>query len=246
MELPGARCLVTGGSSGIGRALAVELARRGADVLVLGRDRERLDAAAATTGGGALLADLADPQALADVSEAAGAVDVLVHCAGLGLAGPVATAPPAAVQRLAAVNLVAPMLLTRALLPGMLDRRRGHLVFVASVAGHVGVKGEAVYAATKGGLITFAESLQQELAGSGVGVTLVSPGVIDTPFFEHRGVPYTRARPRPVPPEPLAREIADAIASGRAHVLVPRWLGLPVRLHGVLPGLYRSLARRFG
>ncbi|HJU46759.1 MAG TPA: SDR family NAD(P)-dependent oxidoreductase, partial [Gaiellaceae bacterium] len=168
------------------------------------------------------------------------------HCAGVGLAGPAAEVAPAAVERLVAVNLAAPLLLTRALLPGLLERRRGHLVFVASIAGHVGVKGEAVYAATKGGLITFAESLQQELAGSGVGVTLVSPGVVDTPFFEHRGSPYARSRPRPVPPEPLAREIADAIEAGRAHVIVPRWLGLPLRLHGLLPGFYRSLARRFG
>jgi short-subunit dehydrogenase len=117
---------------------------------------------------------------------------------------------------------------------------------VASIAGHLGVKGEAVYAATKGGLVVFAESLQQELAGSGVGVTLVSPGVIETEFFERRGAPYARTRPRSVPPEPLAREIAAAIESGRPLLIAPHWLQLPVRLHGLAPGLYRALASRFG
>jgi short-subunit dehydrogenase len=128
----------------------------------------------------------------------------------------------------------------------MLQRRRGHIVNVASVAGHVGVAREAVYAATKGGLVTFTESLCQELARSPVGVSLVSPGVVDTPFFERRGVPYGRARPRPVPPELVADAIVAAMVARRSQVFVPRWLGGPVRLRGALPGLYRSLATRFG
>lgn len=246
MELRGARCLVTGGSSGIGRAVAVELARRDARVVVLGRDRERLLEVAAVTGGEVVVADLADTSGVPAAAASAGPVDVLVHCAGVGLAGPLPTVAPPAAERLLAINLLAPILLTRALLPGMLERRRGHVVCVASIAGHLGVKGEAVYAASKGGLIAFAESLHQELAGSGVGVTVVSPGVIDTPFFERRGAPYARRRPRPLPPEPLAARIAEAIASGRALVVEPRWLELPVRLHGLAPGLYRALASRFG
>ncbi len=246
MELRGSRCLVTGGSSGIGRAVALELGRRGAQVVALGRDRERLDEVAAAARGESLLADLADTEGVPALAPAAGAVDVLVNCAGLGLAGPFAEADAFAVERLVAVNLLAPILLTRALLPGMLERGRGHIVCVASIAGHVGVKGEAVYAASKGGLIAFAESLQQELAGTRVGVTLVSPGVIDTPFFARRGTPYARTRPRPLPAEPLARRIADAISSNRPLLVEPRWLELPLRLHGVAPGLYGALARRFG
>jgi short-subunit dehydrogenase len=128
----------------------------------------------------------------------------------------------------------------------MLERGRGHVVNVGSIAGHVGVPREAVYAAAKGGLAVFTESLRQELAGTGVGVSLVSPGVVDTPFFERRGAPYERRRPRPVGADAVARALVDAIERDRPLVLVPGWLALPARLQGALPGLYRALAGRFG
>ena len=246
MKPGGALCLVTGASSGIGRATARRLAREGAHVLLLGCDRDRLERAAAECGGVAVVADLSRPENIWRAAAAAGPVDVLVNNAGIGLAGPLADAPPASVGQLVAVNLLAPILLTRALLPGMLERGRGHVVNVASVAGHVGVAGEAVYAATKGGLVAFTESLDQELAGGPVGVSLVSPGVVDTPFFERRGVPYGRRRPRPIPAERVADAIVGAISDGRAEVFVPRWLAEPVRLRGALPGVYRALASRFG
>jgi short-subunit dehydrogenase len=250
VELRDAVCLVTGASSGIGRATALELARAGARVVLLGRDRARLERAAAEVGGRALVADLARAaeaaRAAAAAAEPFGPVDVLVNNAGIGLAGPFAAAGPRRLEELVAVNLLAPLLLTRALLPGMLERGRGHVVNVASVAGHVGVRGEAAYAATKGGLVVFTESLQQELAGTPVGVSLVSPGAIATPFFERRGSPYGRSRPRPLPPERVAEAIAGAIARERASVFVPRWLSGPARLHGALPGLYRRLAERLG
>jgi short-subunit dehydrogenase len=114
------------------------------------------------------------------------------------------------------------------------------------VAGHVGVPEEAVYAATKAGLITFSDSLRYELDGTGVGVSVVSPGVVDTPFFERRGRPYDRRFPKPIQPEPVAAAILRAIRSEKAQVFVPAWGSFPARLRGGLPGLYRALARRFG
>jgi short-subunit dehydrogenase len=247
VNLVGAACLVTGASSGIGRATAVRLAAGGARVVLLGRDRDRLERAAAAAGRGtAIVADLGLPEDVARAAEEAGPVDVLVNNAGVGLAGPFEGAEAPGIERLVAVSLIAPMLLTRALLPGMLERRRGHVVNVASVAGHVGVAGEAIYAATKGGLIAFTESLRQELAGRPVGISLVSPGPVDTPFFANRGAPYGRRRPRPVLPSRVADAIVTAIAEERAEVFVPRWLAEPVRLRGAVPGLYRTLASRFG
>ena len=144
------------------------------------------------------------------------------------------------------VNLGAPVRLTRALIPGMLERRRGHVVNVASVAGHVGVPDEAVYAATKAGLITFSDSLRYELDGTGVGVSVVSPGVVDTPFFERRGRAYDRRFPKPIATELVAEAILRAIRTGKPQVFVPAWGSFPARLRGGLPGLYRTLARRFG
>ncbi len=242
MRLAGARVLVTGASSGIGAATALELSARGARLVLSGRDQEALAGVAARAGGEILPADLSDPSA--DLAVRAGRVDMLVACAGEGWSGPLARMPGGTAERVIAVNLTAHVQLTRLLLPGMLERGRGHLVYVASIAGAVGVREEAVYAATKAGLLAFAESLRYELPG--VGVTAVVPGVVDTPFFARRGRPYTRRRPAPVPPERVARAIAVAVERDRAEVYVPAWLRLPARLHGAAPGAFRVLARRFG
>jgi short-subunit dehydrogenase len=237
MRLDGAVALVTGASSGIGRATATALAARGARVIALGRDQERLEG----VGERQVLWDLAEPGAVANEI---GPVDVLVNNAGIGWAGPLAETPD--VERLVAVNLVAPILLTRALLPGMLERGLGHVVNVASIAGFVGPRKEAVYAATKGGLIAFTESLRYELRGTGVGVTLVAPGVVATPFFERRGRPYERSWPRPIPVERVAEAIARAIEAEQDEVFIPRWLSAVARLRGAAPGLFRTFTRRFG
>ncbi len=117
---------------------------------------------------------------------------------------------------------------------------------VASIAGHVGVKDEAVYGSTKAGLIGFSESLRYELEGSGVQVSVVSPGAVQTSFFQRRGRPYGRSFPRPITPEQVADTVVRAIRSGRPQLYAPRWMALPVWLRGTWPGLYRMLAGRFG
>lgn len=240
MNLAGSVALVTGASSGIGRATARALAARGAQVVALGRDAERLE------GERAIVCDLADRAAVAHAVEQAGAVDLLVNNAGLGWAGSFVDVDPEDVERLVAVNLVAPILLARALVPGMVERGRGHVVNVASIAGYVGPRREAVYAATKGGLVAFSESLRYELAESGVAVSLVAPGAIDTEFFERRGEPYGRAWPRPQSPDRVAEAIVRAVESGRAEVFVPRWMAGVARLRGAAPSLFRALTSRFG
>jgi short-subunit dehydrogenase len=233
--------LITGASSGIGAATARALAGSGARLILAGRDRERLADVAARTGGRALAGDLADASELAG---RVGPVDILVNNAGLGWAGPFARMPSADLDRLVDVNLTAPIRLTRLLLPGMIDAGRGHLVFVASIAGAMGVREEAVYSATKAGLLAFAEGLRHELRGIGVSVLL--PGAVDTPFFDRRGAPYARRRPAPIPPERVARAIVAAIERERPESYVPGWLRIPARLRGAAPGAVRALSRRFG
>jgi short-subunit dehydrogenase len=250
MRLNGATALVTGASSGIGAAAAAALAASGARLLLTGRDEARLADVAARTGGVALPCDLAaagGPARLAEAVLAAGdEVDILVNNAGLGWAGPLGDLPPGKLGELMTVNLAAPIELTRLLVPGMVRRGRGRLVFVSSIAGVTGVRGEAVYAATKAGLGTFAESLGYELRGHGVGVTMIVPGVIDTPFFSRRGRPYGRKRPAPVPAERVAAVIVAALRHDRAVAYVPGWLRLPAWIHGAAPGTFRVLATRFG
>lgn len=250
MLLEGRVALVTGASSGIGRAVAPLLAERGASLALAGRDPQALAAVAERTGGQALEADLASPggaERLAElVLERWGRVDLLVSNAGAGWAGDLAAMPLELAERLIALNLVAPVRLTRLLLPGMLERGSGHLVYVTSIAGVTGVAREAVYSAAKAGLATFADSVREEVAGAGVTVSVVVPGVVDTPFFDRRGSAYDRSWPAPIPAERVARALLRAVSSDRAEVFVPAWIRLPARLKGAVPSLYRTLALRFG
>lgn len=242
--------LVTGASSGIGAATAVRLSEAGWYPLLSGTDPGRLGEVATRTGGAALVADLCAASGSDDLAAralaAAGRVDLLVANAGIGWRGPFARMPVDVLERMIALNLTAPLRLTRLLLPGMVERGSGRIVLVGSIVGRLGVREEAVYAATKAALGMFAESLRYELRGTGVGVSVVLPGVVDTPFFSRRGTPYERSRPRPVPPERVADAIVGAVAGGREQVIVPGWLRLPERVHGVAPRLFERLASRFG
>jgi short-subunit dehydrogenase len=218
-------------------------------LVLSGRDTARLTAVAAQTGATAIPADLADPegpQKLAAAAQAsAGHIDLLVSNAGAGWAGPISELTSAKAAELVALNLLAPIQLARLLAPSMASRGYGRLIFVSSVAGATGVRHEAAYAATKAGLNCFADSLTYELAGSGVGVSLVLPGVVDTPFFDRRGRRYGRVWPVPISADRVARAIRDAAERDRPAVYVPGWLQFPARLHGAAPGAFRRAAARF-
>ena len=250
MHLNGAVALVTGASSGIGRAVVERLTAAGSIVLAAGRNRDRLAEVTDATGATPLLADLVEPGAGRALAERAIArwarVDIVVNNAGVGWEGSFTGMSDVIAAKLMAVNLWAPIELTRALLPGMIRRGGGHLVYVTSIAGRVGVANESVYAASKAGLDVFAESLRLELSGRGVAVSVVVPGVVDTPFFARRGRRYYRRLPRPQPPGRVADALVSAIDRDRAEVYVPGWLRVPVAVRGLLPPVYRRLARRFG
>ena len=228
--------IVTGASSGIGAATAIELARRGAKVALAARRQEELAGVerAITAAGGDALAvptDMTDEEQVQRLVErvttAYGRVDALINNAGIGGEGALAEVAPEEIARTVNVNLLAAMLATRSVLPGMVERRHGAIVCVASVAGHVAVS--PVYSATKFGLRGFSLSLRRELHGTGVSVSLVSPGFIRTPLTGNR---------RRLPgPEIVARAIADLIAHPRREVVVPGYYRLAIWAERFLPGL---------
>jgi NADP-dependent 3-hydroxy acid dehydrogenase YdfG len=214
--------IVTGASSGIGAATARELARRSARVVLAARRADELEAQvqAIRRGGGEAMAiptDVADSNQVSLLVErtvaAFGRVDVLVNNAGAGWLRPLASSSPDEVARLLEVNLLAAMLLTRAVLPGMLERHHGAIISVGSLSGRVAM--EPVYSATKYGLRGFSLALRRQVVGSGVSVSLVSPGNIETAMTEHVAARMPK-------PELVARTIADLVIHPRREVVVPR------------------------
>ncbi len=239
--------LITGASRGIGAATAQELALRGYALVLAARSVGPLATLAgelASAGCPALPVptDLCRPEEVQRLARVAlehfGRVDALVHNAGVGSARrPFARLGEDVTQALLDTNLVAPIALTHALLPGMLERRSGAIVFVASVAGHVAMPASVIYSATKFGLRGFALSLRREVGHHGVGVSIVSPGFIDTEMTAQlRRVPKAS-------PELVARVIADLIARPRREVITPGYYRLAIWLDRALPGLLDRVLR---
>ena len=220
-ELDGRVAIVTGASSGIGAATAIELASRGARVVLAARRVEALRARANmihASGGDAraVPTDVADREQLSQLvkeAEAAfGPVDVLVNNAGCSWTTPLVDSDPDDIVGLLDVNLVAAMLLTRAVLPAMVERRRGAIVFVGSLSGRVAM--EPLYSASKYGVRGFALALRRQLLGSGVSVSLVSPGNIRSDMTRH--VPGHLPEARVV-----GEAVADLIVRPRREVIIP-------------------------
>jgi len=249
MELHGSRVLLTGASGGIGQAMARALAGRGAHVLLSGRRVDQLDQLKAELGDAAecLPADLAEPGAPAGLAERAGAVDVLVANAGLPASGRLDDFAPGEIDRALDVNLRAPIQLTRALLPGMLERGRGHVVLVSSLSGKVASVGSAVYSATKFGLRGFAAGMREDLHDSGVGMTLVSPGfVAEAGMFAESGVRLPRWIGT-VTPEQVADGVVKGIERERAEVdVAPLGLRAGTAVGAMAPVTTARLQRRLG
>jgi short-subunit dehydrogenase len=222
MELAGRTALLTGATGGLGRAIAEALAARGAMLRLSARRRDALEALAASLPGDhrVLPADLAEPGAAETLAAEAGAVDVLVANAGVGGAGLLEDFTPDEVSRALRVNLEAPMLMARALAPGMVERGSGQLVFICSLNGKAGTPRTSLYCATKFGLRGFALALRTDLLPKGVGVSLVSPG-----FIRGAGM-FADAGAKPPPPmgtsspEQVGAGVVRAIERDKLEVVV--------------------------
>jgi short-subunit dehydrogenase len=249
VEIQGASVLLTGATGGLGRAIAAALDGRGGRLLLSGRRADVLEEIRAGLAGEAecLPADLSDAGEVAVLAERAGAVDALVANAALPASGSLDDFSPEEIDRALDVNLRAPMQLTRALLPGMLERGRGHVVLVSSLSGKVASVGSSVYSATKFGLRGFAAGLREDLHGTGVGVSVVYPGfVAGAGMFAEAGVELPRWV-RLVEPGQVAEAVVEGIEAGRAEIEVaPLSLRAGALVGSLAPVTVAKLQRRLG
>jgi 3-oxoacyl-[acyl-carrier protein] reductase len=251
----GTRAIVTGASRGIGRALSVALAARGAQLGLLARSRERLEALIAElpeSPAGPHLALAADIARNAQVTRAvdrfakrAGGIDLLVANAGVAHYAPFADQEIEKAEEMVRVNVLGTIYSVKAALPHMLDGARGHIVITSSGAGLRAFPWAAVYGATKAADRGFAEALRHELSGTGVSVTTVYPGETQTDLHAHERevLPDWRANERELPPERVVGAILEAIEKDSRAVYVPglvRVLGL----NGLAPRLTDRLLAR--
>jgi short-subunit dehydrogenase len=256
-ELKGARALLTGAAGGLGRHIARSLAAEGVDLALTDLPDTPLADAAEDVGkqgvrAEALVADLArgpEVEALVDRVAAGGAIDILVNNAGVEYAGAFTRNTPEELEQITRVNLLAPMLLTRLLLPGMLERGRGHVVNIASMAGKGAFPYLGSYCATKHGLVGFTHSLRAEYGGEPVGFSAICPGIISGVGMYGRvesevpDVPWMLGK---LPPERVGEAVVRAIRRNLPEVIVNRRPGArPLALlNAVAPGAAVRVVRR--
>jgi short-subunit dehydrogenase len=247
MRISESTAVVTGATGGIGPVIARGLTERGASLVLTGRRKDALERLAAELGARAVVADLAEPDAPARLMDAAGRVDILVANAALPVVGLTTDFAVEEIDRALGVNLRAPVVMARLAAEQMIERGRGHLVFVSSLAGKSASGGSALYNATKFGLRGYALALREDLRPHGVGVSLVSPGFIrDAGMLADSGVRLPRGVGTRTPGD-VARAVVRAIEHDVAEIdvaAVPLLLG--ARLFGIAPGLMAGIQRRSG
>ncbi|MFQ5381040.1 MAG: SDR family NAD(P)-dependent oxidoreductase [Dehalococcoidia bacterium] len=232
-NLSGRTCILTGASRGIGPHIARALAAEGVDLALVARNKEQLGALASDlepNGSRAVVVaeDLSDPAAVGRIIEnsegALGPIDILVHDAGISATEVFARQDEEEIEQMFRVNAISGIQLAHRLVPGMLERKRGHIVMMASLAGKVGMPFTPIYSATKAAQIAFVEGMYSELHGSGVGFSAVCPG-----FVRDAGMWYDQADPAGVgiprtsgstTPEAVAKATVEAIKKNRPEALV--------------------------
>ena len=247
-DLSGKTVLLTGASTGLGPHIARRLREAGAKFVLSARNEAALEKLADELGESRVIAaDLSrtgEPERLAAES---GHVDVLVSNAGIPASGRLTTFKVEEIDRAIAVNLRAGIVLASKLVPGMLERKSGHLVFMSSIAGKLPSGGETIYNATKFGVRGFALALREELWGTGVGVSVISPT-----FVSEAGMwAVTGLKPNPIAGEVSPEQVADAVWTSitknkREIDVVPIQLRTVLKLQALTPGVFATTARWMG
>ncbi len=238
IDLRGSRALVTGATGGLGQAIARRLAAEGAELVLSGRRLDVLEPLAQELGATAIAAELGDLDAVERLMAEAGPLDLLVANAALPTSGDLLEYTPDQLARALTVNLHAPIAMTRTAAAGMVERGRGHVVLIGSLSGKVASTDSSLYNATKFGLRGFALGFRQDVAGRGVGVSIVEPGFVrDAGMFVESGAKLPGSV-RTVTPDQVADGVLKAVRNDRPEVVVaPFELRAGAVVGALLPGL---------
>jgi short-subunit dehydrogenase len=255
-EVSGLRTIVTGATSGIGRALTLELIRRGAKVVAMGRRAERLQALAAEVADAnryrILVGDVTrreDRAAAIDTARGEfGGLDALVNNAGIGALGPFQDADEARLRNVIEVNFFAPAEFIRQALPHLKLGNRPIVVNIGSVLGHRAMPEKSEYCASKFAIHGLSDALRAELAPQGIDVLLVSPSTTESEFFDSAAGVSSKPQGRfsAMPADAVARRIASAMAAGRHEIILSAGGNLLVWLDRLCPALANWIAAKWG
>jgi short-subunit dehydrogenase len=253
--LSGKHIVLTGASQGLGAVMARTLAAEGAELLLAARSADKLGEVAKSLGPGTrVLTQPTDVTLVSDRSSLIararsefGHIDVLINNAGVEDLGVYAEQDPAVLQRIVETNLLAPMLLAREVLPQMLQRRAGHIVNIASLAGRTGMPFGAAYSGSKGGLAEWSISLAAEIRDSGVAVSVICPGFVDEIGMFSR---KQAAAPRSIGasrPQDVAQAVLKVLRTRKVEVVVnPKPVRLLMALKALSPEAALAVGRRLG
>jgi short-subunit dehydrogenase len=252
MKLVGKNVVITGASSGIGRASALEMARRGASVILAARRADRLEEAAAAcralgVSATAFPTDVTMAEDCKRLIAEAGTVDVLVNNAGFATFDAIADADPAELRAMMETNFFGTVHATQAVLPQMLARGSGTIVNVSSICGIMGYARMGGYCATKFAITGFTEALRDEILPRGVRIALVCPATTESEFFARADRSKMPAAERLLPalsPERVARAVCDAAEDGRYRRILPLLAASYMRLKETFPRTAHFFMRR--
>jgi short-subunit dehydrogenase len=252
----GKNAILTGASQGIGRHIAVALAREGINLLLVARNHENLEATAGMLKGHGIevevaSADITDPDQRRNIPLRArnlfDQIDILVNNAGIEDLYPFSLQDPDLIEATYQTNLLAPVALSREILPWMLERGSGHIINIASLAGKLGMPFASVYASSKAGLIEWSISTHAELLDTGVKVSVICPGFVgETGMFarKHSKAPASLGLSKP---EAVADAVVEALKTGKPEIIVnPRPVRPLMALRAISPGAMLCIVKRLG
>jgi short-subunit dehydrogenase len=247
MNVAGTKALVTGATGGIGQAIARALSGAGASVVLSGRRTDVLEPLAVELGAHVIAADLAERDAVQRLADTCADVDILVANAALPASGHLNSFAVDEIDRALEVNLRAPVVLARLLAPAMIERGRGHIVLISSLAGKTTTSGSSIYSATKFGLRGFGQALRADLRGSGVSASVVFPGFVRDAGMFHESGAELPGYVGTSTPEDVAGGVLRAIERDRGEIdVAPATVRLGVRVAQVAPGASAHIKRRLG